>query len=347
MKHKKPKRKHPPLALFFLLGLGGVATLLFLFLILHSLFETPPPPPLPPPTPQVLQQPALSITRNEELLLRLEEMIGQQQQQMNAQQALDANDTNGTSYAELTPKTEVIIAPKEPPRHTPVAPKEWTKKPKLAIIMDDIGYLWQAKELLELGFKVTPSVFPQSAKTPDTPKIASLLPFYMIHIPLEAIEFYQKGQEWFFVHDTPEALEQKFQKIVRDFPTMKYLNNHTGSKFTADIPAMRRLYELIGSRGFVFVDSRTTAESKAPVVAKERKKPLLSRDVFLDNSRDESAIRRQIIEAVGIAKKRGYAVAIGHPHPETFRALKGAKQLFDGVDLVYVDEIYKALSFKE
>jgi polysaccharide deacetylase 2 family uncharacterized protein YibQ len=48
----------------------------------------------------------------------------------------------------------------------------------------------------------------------------------------------------------------------------------------------------------------------------------VSRSVFLDNRRDEDYIRAQFSKLVAKAEKRGKAVAIGHPYPETIAVLK-------------------------
>jgi polysaccharide deacetylase 2 family uncharacterized protein YibQ len=48
-----------------------------------------------------------------------------------------------------------------------------------------------------------------------------------------------------------------------------------------------------------------------------------ARDVFLDNDLDLASIRRQLALTERIARRRGSAVAIGHPHDATIEALRG------------------------
>jgi polysaccharide deacetylase 2 family uncharacterized protein YibQ len=88
-----------------------------------------------------------------------------------------------------------------------------------------------------------------------------------------------------------------------------------------------------------FVDSRTTAKTKAPEIAKKLGLKLYSRDIFIDNNNDKKLIRKQLRKAVAIAKKRGYAVAIGHPHENTLEVLIGAKNMLKDVDLVYLKDL--------
>ena len=49
--------------------------------------------------------------------------------------------------------------------------------------------------------------------------------------------------------------------------------------------------------------------------------PAVSRHVFLDNEPTPEAVRRALAETEGEARRRGYAVAVGHPHDVTREAL--------------------------
>src|SRR5690606_31671632 len=99
-------------------------------------------------------------------------------------------------------------------------------------------------------------------------------------------------------------------------PGVVGVNNHMGSRLTADAAAMRVVMDEIARHGLAFVDSRTTSRTVAEAVALERGIPAAGRDVFLDNDRDEAAITRQLDLALRIARKAGTAIAIGHPYPE-------------------------------
>ncbi|RAZ54218.1 divergent polysaccharide deacetylase family protein, partial [Campylobacter hyointestinalis] len=117
--------------------------------------------------------------------------------------------------------------------------------------------------------------------------------------------------------------------------------NHTGSKFTSNYKSMQILLSSLDKMGILFVDSLTSNASKAGYVSKELGLKYVKRDVFLDNDQDVSKILKQLSLAIKQAKKRGYAIAIGHPHDLTFKALKIAKQtILKDVDVVYLKEIY-------
>ena len=88
-----------------------------------------------------------------------------------------------------------------------------------------------------------------------------------------------------------------------------------------------------------FIDSRTTAQTKAPMVLKNFGLNYVARDVFLDHRMDKKYIKGQIEKAIKIAKKHGSAIAIGHPHANTILALSESKKLFKEVELVYINRL--------
>jgi hypothetical protein len=99
------------------------------------------------------------------------------------------------------------------------------------------------------------------------------------------------------------------------------MNNHMGSRATADPAAMRAVMGVLRARGLYFLDSRTTPDSVAEQVAREAGIPALRRDVFLDLVSEPESIRHALEQAVARAKAQGSAVAIGHVHPLTIEIL--------------------------
>jgi polysaccharide deacetylase 2 family uncharacterized protein YibQ len=100
------------------------------------------------------------------------------------------------------------------------------------------------------------------------------------------------------------------------------MNNHMGSRFTASFKEMLETLQVVKDRGLFFVDSLTTGDSKGYKTARTLHVPATSRDVFLDNRVEECAILRQLHQLKGIAQRHGHAVGIGHPFPETSRAIR-------------------------
>ncbi len=217
--------------------------------------------------------------------------------------------------------------------------KIYEGKPKLSIIIDDVSFQSQVKQIKKIPFKVTPSFFPPTKVHPDTIKLSQEFKFAMIHLPLEAMGYAHPEPSTLLASDNKKTIRAKIHKIKEEFPGIYYYNNHTGSKFTANLKAMQNLISIMQSENLHFLDSRTTADTKAGVVSKAMHLRLLSRDVFLDNIAKPKEIIQQLKKAIKLAKKSGYAIAIGHPHKNTLKTLMGAKKYLKDVRLVYVNEL--------
>jgi len=217
------------------------------------------------------------------------------------------------------------------------------KKPRLVLIIDDVSQARQLQAIRSLPYRITPSIFPPSQINRHSNLLAKNLKHYMIHLPLESgSKKMNRFAKTLFVDDGPAKIQARVKEIRRLFPKARFVNNHTGSVFTSNYPAMAHLYGDLKREGFVFLDSRTTGRSVVPRVSKEYHTPYVARDVFIDNIQKRSAILSQLKRAVRIAEKRGYAIAIGHPHPATFDALRHAKSLLAPVETVYFDEFYRS-----
>jgi polysaccharide deacetylase 2 family uncharacterized protein YibQ len=216
------------------------------------------------------------------------------------------------------------------------------KRAKLVIIIDDVHTQAQINAIEALNMKVTPSIFPPYKSAPESHLLARGLKHYMVHLPMESgnVKFntqYKTLKTSF----NKKKIQSRVKEIRTLFPEAKYINNHTGSVFTANYEAMTTLYVALRKEGFVFIDSRTTASSQVRKIAHGFGDVYVARDTFIDNVHTVPAIHKQLTQAVKLAKKNGYAVVIGHPHSTTMEALGSAKTIFKDIDLVYIDEIYR------
>ncbi|MCI7766109.1 divergent polysaccharide deacetylase family protein [Helicobacter sp.] len=246
-----------------------------------------------------------------------------------------------------TPNPESLAKETNTPKTTQICQRT---KPQLAIIIDDISNYTQYRRLQEIPYKITPSFFPKTIASKNTPQIAATAPFYMVHLPLEALNFYQKEHLWLFSNDSKQIIQDRIQAIKKDFPNLTYINNHTGSKFTQDPNAMQNLLAVLNENKITFVDSKTTPKTKTALYYKNnptaslnpcQNTPFLERNIFLDNELNISKITQNFIKAIETAKSKGYAIAIGHPHKETILALKNASEYLQksGVEAVYINEL--------
>lgn len=248
---------------------------------------------------------------------------------------------NDNHFSEIKDyKKSLEYSDDEPKKSIPLKPKrEYTGKPRLAIIIDDVAFAHQTRLIKEIPYKITPSFFPPTENHPDTVSLSQKFPFAMVHLPLEALSHSRPEVNTLRIGHSKEFMQKRIKSLIKLFPNSQYYNNHTGSKFTANYRAMSLLMDVMIEEGIIFVDSRTTANTAVPKIAQEKNIKLLSRDIFLDNSIDKNAIKKQLSKAVKVAKRHGYALAIGHPHRNTLQVLKESKSLLNEVELVYVKDI--------
>ena len=220
--------------------------------------------------------------------------------------------------------------------------KLFASKPKLAIIIDDVSRGSEVKAIKSLNIPITMSFFPPRPARPNSAKLAQKESFFMVHLPLEALHFTAEEPNTLRVSDSQEKILQRIAQIKQLFPRVRYINNHTGSKFTENEIAMNRLMVALEKYHIHFIDSRTTAKTVVPKVMKNFGLKYVARDMFLDHHSDENYILDQIKKAVKFAKSHGKAIAIGHPHKNTLKALYDAKRngFFQDVDLVQVYQLY-------
>jgi uncharacterized protein len=198
------------------------------------------------------------------------------------------------------------------------------QRPAIAIILDDMGNNRRlGEEALKLPAGVTLSFLPH---TPHTKELAQRAHRQgneiMLHLPMEAEPARRLGPGGL----TGGMTEAEFLAAVRHnlaaVPHIVGVNNHMGSRLTAERQAMQWLMHELRRRGdLFFVDSRTSPQTLAGRLAVEHDLPSAGRDIFLDNERNTAAIRRQFNLLLSTARRRGVALAIGHPHPETLAVL--------------------------
>jgi len=217
-----------------------------------------------------------------------------------------------------------------------------SKKPKLVIVIDDVSKRSQIRAIQHTGIKMTPSIFPPSELSMHSNHLADGLKHYMIHLPMESgSKQFNSQYKTLMTSFSSAQIENRAKELRRLFPHGHYVNNHTGSVFTSNLSAMKKLYKALRDVGFIFVDSLTTAKSKVRSISSIYGDTYVARDIFIDNIHTIDAIYAQLKKAVRVAKKKGYAIAIGHPHKITMQALKSANDILKDVELIYIDELYE------
>jgi len=218
---------------------------------------------------------------------------------------------------------------------------------QIAIIIDDIGNdLDSVKQLLETDLQLTFAILPfcrysrESAQLLHKAKREILL-----HLPMEPMSYPREkpGEGALFTDMNEKEILLQLEKNLSSVPHVSGVNNHMGSKFMTDEDKLELVFDWLKKNKLFFVDSLTTNNSKAVAVAQKVDLPMASRRIFLDNNRSYQAIYKQLMEvAEKSAENNGLPVIIiGHPYPETIRAIKDAKGAFQakGVSVVPVSQL--------
>lgn len=223
----------------------------------------------------------------------------------------------------------------------PAPPAPESALPAVVVIIDDINAPEQLRKIDAIPLAITPAIMPNNATNPQSSELHKNREVYLVHLPLQAHNFVQREHIVLTDSQSAESIAKRIADIVAQFPNVRFLNSHTGSKFTEHADSMRALLLALQKHEILFLDSKTTSKSVAREVAESLGLRILERDVFLDFDKKPQKIAKQLHLAVTIAKKRGYAIAIGHPYPETFSVLSQPQWKELGVAFVYLDTLVK------
>ncbi|RKY01619.1 hypothetical protein DRP77_09375 [Candidatus Poribacteria bacterium] len=200
--------------------------------------------------------------------------------------------------------------------------------PKLALIIDDLGRNRRAfEEITSLGIPLSLSFLPDAPFSKAEAETARSKGFdVMLHLPMEPHGYPEEdpGEMAVLCRMTDEEIAETVERALLRVPGAVGVDNHMGSKATEDPRVMRAVLSVLKRRGLFFLDALTTPKSVGYKLAREMGVPTAHNDLFIDNSRDEEAILKAIHRLSRIALRRGYAIGIGHPYPETIRAIRKA-----------------------
>ena len=194
-----------------------------------------------------------------------------------------------------------------------------TKPVSIAIIIDDMGHNYErGMALVELPYPLTFAFLPGRKYTPQLSRHAHLSGKEVIlHAPMENTRQFPLGTGGLTANMDKLALQRSLHTSIISVPHLVGLNNHMGSALTQNPQAMSWVMELVASYPLYFLDSKTSADSVAAETARRFGIPTMERDVFLDHEQSEDYVARQFEKLISIAKRKGQAIAIGHPHRVT------------------------------
>ncbi len=200
------------------------------------------------------------------------------------------------------------------------------EKPMVAIVIDDLGIdKKRTRETIELPAPLNLAFLPYPTQLPEQTKAAKEAGHELImHMPMEPsnLEENNPGPNALLTRNSKDKNLQNLTNSLDQFDGYVGINNHMGSRFTANYDAMGPILEEVKRRGLLFFDSRTVGSSKAEKLANELDLPFVSRDVFLDHDPSRAGVEASLAKTARIARQKGTAVAIGHPKDNTIAALK-------------------------
>lgn len=206
-----------------------------------------------------------------------------------------------------------------------VAVRDPGNRPMITIVLDDVGVARQHAEMaVALPAPIVLSIMTYAGNAAALAREAHAKGHeVMVHMPMQPMsDAINPGPNALSVGMEAQEIKRRVDWGLGRLAGYVGLNNHMGSRFTQDTEGMRVVLAEAKRRGLLFLDSKTIAGSIGDKLAAEMGVTHIARDVFLDDDMSEAAVARQLANAEAIARKRGYAVAIGHPHPATIAVLK-------------------------
>lgn len=217
-----------------------------------------------------------------------------------------------------------------------------TDRPKMLLIVDDIINAKQLNNGFATGLNLTYAFIPPSDYHPGSADIAAALDEYIIHLPLQAIDYHNEEIGTLHVDDDQQTITAHVLAVKQQYPKAQFVNNHTGSRFTADTDAMDKLLRALRLARLQFIDSKTIAATATRQIAPRQGMMVFERDIFLDYYDDESKILAKVKQAIRLAKRRGVVIVICHPRPKTFAVLTRYRSLFNDVELIQPSQLQAA-----
>ena len=245
---------------------------------------------------------------------------------------------NKINILEKSPVTEM-------PDIDPVEEEVAESVGKIAIIIDDFGYRNDeiSEGFLLMDTHLTYSIIPGHEFSQTMSKKASLSGYEVIaHMPLgTTVPSFGEDEYIIKASMTSAEIEARMEKVLSHLPEVVGMNNHQGSKASANKRVMNVMGTVLKSHGKYFLDSRTTKETQAESTMRMLGVLTGRRHVFLDNNPDEKAIHQQLYLLAEKSKLYGFAVGIGHVKKNTLNVLQQEipKLKTANYEFVFVSEV--------
>lgn len=196
------------------------------------------------------------------------------------------------------------------------------KRPRIAVVITDLGLSGAATEtaIQQLPGSVTLSFSPYAKGLDQWANLARAAGHeVLLDLPMEPLDYPEQdpGPYTLLTSIDPKQNLFKMQWLLSRATGYVGVTNHMGSRFTTSGPDLKPVLEQIKTRGLLFLDSRSSEQSVAAKLAKESGMAWAINSRFIDPTASRDAIDNELAEIQKIAKKTGYAVAMGSAYPVT------------------------------
>jgi polysaccharide deacetylase 2 family uncharacterized protein YibQ len=242
------------------------------------------------------------------------------------------------------PEKPAVAPPPVTTAPTKKTPKE-AQLPLVSILIDDMGFNDKiCADLIALDLNLS------FAFLPFGPNTATQLALtqrknrdILLHLPMQPQDSkWIPGPGTLLTSMSSREIQSTLARDIAAVPHAIGVNNHMGSSFTENRAAMQACLALLKENNLFFLDSLTSARSLGFSMAKEMGLRAAQRDIFIDNSQDPQQVMKQLDALINLARKRGSAIGIGHPHQATLDALrKYQTKLQEQMQLVGVSRLAK------
>ena len=200
-------------------------------------------------------------------------------------------------------------------------------KGTICLVIDDFGYAHnetiEGYFSMEKDFSV--AIIPGHIYSQSIGEIADSLGFEtIIHMPMEPFNYDSLSEKGFILSESLNAkeVEERIDLAFLEIPTAVGMNNHQGSKATANLQLMKNVARSLKKRDKFFLDSFTNPESRGFITMRRFGVKTELRQVFLDHVEDTIHIQNQLDSLVQLSHSMDVAIGIGHVKPITLEILK-------------------------
>ncbi|WP_119823918.1 divergent polysaccharide deacetylase family protein [Rahnella sp. BIGb0236] len=195
---------------------------------------------------------------------------------------------------------------------------------KLSILIDDFGYRQhEENQVLQMPKAVSVAIFPNA---PDSQMMMNKAHQQgreiLIHLPMAPLSKQPLEKDTLTPSMSAEQVKHIVDQAISNIPYAIGINNHMGSAMTSSLTGMENVMQAMNAHNLFFLDSMTIGNTQSVKAAQGTRVKVIKRNVFLDDVQNEAEIRHQFERAIQLARRNGYAIAIGHPHPTTVKVLQ-------------------------